>query len=206
MRASSDRSLDIRISALVLATLFVCASMRAHAQKLSISVNMTDSAAGGLFSSAFSNAFRSLGDVEVVSLFEKPALVLEGVVMCEPSHCTNARSYSLSLRLYSPFSEATADFVAFLVTPSLPRATHQARLDSATALISMALSEYENSHMTWTATWGSNRYEQAVREFVGTINSQCLEKKRAFGRMMASRDTSRFTTYNRLVKSQTWLC
>jgi hypothetical protein len=197
--------MSIRFPAIVLG-LLLGAPTSADAQKIRVAVDMTDSAAAGVFSSAFSTAFRSLGDVEVVSVLEKPELVLQGVVLCTSSDCANTSWYALSLRLYSPYDPDVGWYLARALIPSLPNSTHQARLDSAAKVVNEMLADYEESHMTWTVHWSRVGYEQSVREFVGRIDARCLEKKRAFQRVMASSDTSRFATYTKVVRSRTWLC
>ena len=187
--------------------LCVCAGQaRGQSARLRVAVAISDSATGGLFSSAFASAFRALGDVDVVAPEEKPQYVLDGVVLCEPRDCSQALSYTLSLRLYTPYDPSLASFISATFVAAVPKATYQARVDSAAAFINQLLDGYERTHMTWTANWGRQRYEQAVRELVGRIDSQCLDKQRALNRLLASQDTSRFTTYRSLVDARPWIC
>lgn len=182
------------------------ASAYGQAQRIRLAVSISDSATAGIFGSAFSSAFRSLGDVDVVGVTEKPQYVLDGVVMCEPKDCTAALSYDLSLRLYSPYEITTGQYLAVSIVSPTPKATYRTRVDSAANTINLMLDGYERSHMTWTANWGRQRYEQAIREMVGRIDSQCLDKQRALNRLFASQDTARFAAYKSLIDSKTWIC
>ena len=185
----------------------VCALLMiqtASAQRIKVAVSMTDSATGGIFQSAFGAAFRSLGDVDVVTLDESPDYVLEGVVLCNQSSCADVVSYALSLRLYEPATYITAQLIATLVVPST--AQRRATIDSIATLIWPWLKPYQQSRMTWTATWGRNRYEQAIREFVRQIDSGCLDKIRALRRLGVSPDSKAVNAYVSFERSRKWFC
>ncbi len=175
------------------------------AQRLKIAVAIADSATGGIFASGFSAAFRALGDVDVVSTGENPDYVLEGVVLCDPKACEDAVSYSIALRLYEPLHYHTAQFIADLaLNPHSTRRTKAA--DSLAATIWEIIQNYEQTQMTWAATWGRDAYAQALKEFVAEIDSKCLEKLRALNRMGESHAPDRFTTYSEFVHSRDWIC
>jgi len=92
---------------------------------------------GRVFQSAFSAAFRALGDIVLVTRGEKPDYILDGVVLCSPS-CDNVLSYSVSLRFYSPLSREVA---VSLANPILnPAAAGTAR--AALMLESKTLGQY----------------------------------------------------------------
>jgi hypothetical protein len=178
----------------------------AQAQKIRVAVSVADTAVGGIFSSAFAAAFRALGDVEVVTKSEKPQYVLNGVVLCNPN-CRNALSYSLALRLYSPFPDDLGLDLAGEIVPVEPAKTYPTRLDSALKAIHERLDSYENNHWIWVVSWGRTAYEQAVREFVGQIDAKCLETSRRMNRAVASRDSSQRASYFTWLKSRNdWLC
>jgi len=173
---------------------------------LRVAVAITDSETNGLYTSAFSSAFRSLGDVDVVSLAESPQYVLEGVVVCLPDDCENAQSYTLSLRLYSPFDTAFAHVVALLLVTPLPEATYQARADSAASVLSSAYVRYEETHETWSVAWGRLKYEQGVLSLVREIDAQCLDKARISNRLFATPHANSLQTLSSALAPKKWIC
>jgi|SRR6266852_2518690 len=186
----------------------VCALLMiqtASAQRIKVAVSMTDSATGGIFQSAFGAAFRSLGDVDVVTLDESPDYVLEGVVLCHQSSCADVVSYALSLRLYEPATYSTAQLMATVVVPWTAQRRAKT-VDSIATLIWPWLKPFQQSRMTWTATWGRNRYEQALREFVRKIDSGCLDKIRALKRLGVSPDSNALNAFVNFERSRPWFC
>ena len=177
------------------------------AQKISVAVDITDSAANRVFQGAFTQAFRSLGDVVVVSLEERPEYVLTGVVICEPASCQNPSHYSASLRFWSPSAPVTAEIIAGRLVPRLPAGTFRFRRDSVANLIVWPLlKNYETTYNTWVAEWGRDRYEQGVREFVRRIDTDCFEHERAYSRALANTDSSVSNSLMREIDSRKWLC
>ncbi len=199
----------MRFLSITLAVLLATAPV-AEGQKFRVAVSMSDSAAEGVFGSAFSAAFRALGDVEVVSLREKPEFVLSGVVLCNISDCASAVSYSLSLRLYSPFSPAMGLRLAAALIPALPAETRATRLDSATSQVNSLMASYELTRMSWSANWGRQRYEQAIVEFVRQVDSHCLEPQRVIRRAVAGASSGSgfgaIDAYNDMIKTLDWSC
>lgn len=89
-----------------LAILAVTLPQPSSAQAIKIALNVTEKTEG-LFESAFGSAFRSLGDVSIVTSAENPDYLLRIVVLCSPSgeECREAKSYSISLSLSQPLEE-----------------------------------------------------------------------------------------------------
>lgn len=176
----------------------------AHAQRIRVAVAVQDTASGGIFSSAFASALRSLGDVDVVSPMESHDFAVRGVVLCSDA-CSDTRSYSLSVRLVEPmprFMPSCLSTIAF----SRLSGVSQARRDSVESQFRSALQGYERTHVTWAAEWGRQRYEQAVREMVAELDSRCFERERTFRRAMQSSDSAAFGRFAAFERSRTWIC
>ncbi len=185
---------------------FLFAPNESHAQRIRVAVSMSDSATNGIFQSAFSAAFRSLGDIDVVSSLEAPTYVLEGVAMCSPRPCENANSYVLSLRFLSPFDSSEALATAAYLGIMMSSNGQKFDSDAAAHFLVDFLSGYEKSYMSWTAEWGRNRYEQAARELVRELDARCLEKKRMLIRTQRTNSKASWESYNSFVKGRDWLC
>jgi hypothetical protein len=179
-----------------------------HAQRIRVAVSIQDTLADRVFQGAFAAAFRSLGDVDVVTLAEQPQYVLSGVVLCDPSSCKNVLSYTAALRFWSPLGPSTARYIAMTAIPSTPQSTFAARADSVgTLVIWPMLRGFEVTHETWVASWGRDRYEQAVRELVRQIDTDCLEQSRAWSRATAAgTDTASSAAIVRTITARKWLC
>ncbi|MGH7428005.1 MAG: hypothetical protein ACREJ4_06565 [Candidatus Methylomirabilaceae bacterium] len=172
------------------------------AQRLKVSIDLDDST--GVLQSAFASAFRSLGDINVVTTEEDPDFVLEGVALCSPS-CADPLSYSLALRFYSPFQYTVARSIAEAWIP--PNAQRRsARLDSLTSLIWSRIEGAELTHQSWVVDWGRDRYEQEVRELVREIDSGCLERHRAQRRALSSGARAQYDAYLAWSRSREWIC
>ena len=172
-----------------------------------VALSITDSAANRVFQGAFASAFRSLGDVEVVSVSERPQHVLSGVVICEPVSCQSARYYSAALRFWSPISQFTARLIAGRTIALLPSTNYVQRADSvAQNVVWPLLQGYETTHGTWVVEWGRERYEQAIREFVRQLDTECFERGRAYARAFASTDTATSSAIVRMIDNRRWLC
>lgn len=171
-------------SRILLAFAAVCASTSvARGQtsgRISFALDVQDDSIGGVISSVLRGALRSLGDVEVVTPAERPDFVLEGVVLCSPT-CATWQSVSGAFRLYS---RVTEDIVRMALQTSGIRAA-----DTTVRRMAGVLSRAEFSRQSWVVTWGRQRYEAAAREFVGGIDSQCLEPLR-MDRRLASANTA----------------
>ena len=177
------------------------------AQRITVAVAMSDSAAGRVLQGAFVAAFRSLSNVDVVSVAERPEYVLSGVVLCNPVSCQDPSSYSAALRLWSPIRRSTARTLAMLLVPQQPSGTFDHRVDSATTqLIWPVVSGLEETHSEWVVAWGRDRYEQAIRELVRKIDTDCLERSRAYYRAFASNDSTVWRPIFRMISARTWLC
>lgn len=191
-------------SALALAIVFP-ASLQS--QRIKVAVSIQDSATGRVFQGAFASAFRSLGDVDLVTLAERPRYVISGVVLCEPASCQNPTYYTAALRFWSPMDESTGRLLALRATPRIPAATYMARADSLfTSVVWPMLVGYEETHTTWAAEWGRSRYEQSVRELVRLIDTDCFERTRAWNRAASTTDTAAIAAINRAIDARTWLC
>jgi hypothetical protein len=189
-----------------------------EAQRLRLAVSIQDSASGGIFQSGFAAAFRSLGDVDVVTRTERPDYVLSGVVLCSPQPCERAVSYSIALRLHEPIQKSTAEFLAdYAVNPKGTRAenpfvqiANEARRDSLVSLIWSFISEYERTQITWAAEWGRSAYERGIRELVAEIDAKCLDKLRASRRILPASGegtpAERWARYQEFVQSREWIC
>lgn len=189
-----------RVSVLSLA---IAVPLSAQQPSISIAVEIQDST--NQLSSAFSSSLRQLGDVRVVGLSEQPDYVLSGVAMCNPN-CASLTSYSVALRLYSPFNRLTADMLVRLALRGTRPVSTQIR-DSLRAQFWRSLSFYEVTLNTSVVYWGRRqRYEQAVREFVRDIDSRCFDGIRAMQRVAASDDTAAWGRYEALERSHSWIC
>ena len=175
----------------------------AQTRNLSVAVNLTDSAAGSVFQSGFAAGFRSLGDVDVVSLTDNPDYVLAGVAICQPADCRDPLSYSLALRLYEPISITHAQTIAMRVVPREYLARNS---DSVISKLYRAVRYYENSHMLWVVTWGRTRYEQSMRELVREIDAGCFDRIRALNRAVGNKAKDSWEKYEAYEDSREWLC
>ena len=176
-----------------------------QASPITVAISITDST--GQFVSAFSAAFRGLGDVEVVSLAEHPQYALGGVVLCSPD-CRQPSQFSVALRLYSPATPVTARVWANIVAP-VAGGSVQAVRDSVEDLLWGLLWRYERTHKQWVAIWGRGRYEQAMREFVRRIDYLCFDRVRALELVAAADDSlkaTRFAEHMEFVQTREWIC
>ena len=173
--------------------------------KIRITVAVADSATGGLLTSAFSSAFRSLGDVNVVSAEEHPELVLDGIVLCEPRDWQVADHYVVSLRLLSPYDSTTGLMIARRLVPIDPVATRDARVNKALTVMRQMLWPYELTYGSWAAYWGRASYEQATRDLVRTIDSQCLDERREFHRLELA-DSAQSVAILADLSAKHWMC
>jgi hypothetical protein len=169
---------------------------------IKVAVSITDST--NQFGSAFSSAFRQLGDIEVVSVSEGPDYVLSGVVMCQPA-CSNVASYAVSLRLYSPMSRNVVSMLAY--TAQLKsRQDLPALRDTLETFYWTVLKSYEFTLQTWVATFGRQRYEQSVREMVRDIDAACFERSRFLRRAIAALDSNAINEWATRRSNATWSC
>lgn len=182
------------------------------AQRIRVAVDLSDSAMGGVLSSGFAAAFRSLGDVDVVVVpgGERPDYLLVGVAVCSPDPCASASSYSVALRFSAPIQFSLVQWIAARAArldtrPSSPPA-RAAHADSLADEFWPQLREYEKVAATWVVLWGRSTYEQAIRALVVEIDSRCFNKARAQMQAMASSAPDRWQVYDRFVRSRTWLC
>lgn len=146
-----------------------------HAQ-IEVSLRVTEET-GGIFESNFRQALNNLDDVTVVGPEERGDYILRVVVLCEGISCRNPMIYYLSIALAEPIADnVVANWLRFAAEISLP--------DSTNAALNQALRGYEIHHAAWVTSWGRDRYEQAIREFVAVLDSQCFEKGRVLRRAL----------------------
>jgi hypothetical protein len=197
----------MRLSALGLgAALSFAAAHSVSGQHIKVAVVLGDSAAGGVFRGAFTSAFRTLANVEVVTLSEEPDYVLSGVVMCEAKSCEPTTAYQAALRFYSPMQRWVVHSIAYYVPLTISR-TPTAKRDSAEANLWTRLRFYEMTHQTWVVSWGSQRYEQAIRELVRKIDTECFERERMYSRYYAVLlDTAKSRPLYHEIESRSWMC
>jgi len=179
---------------------------RACAQEASITVAVSISDSTRQLESLFAAALRSLGDVRVVSLAERPTFVVSGVAICDPN-CRQLSSYAVALRLYSPVERTFADYLAFLAANAAGVNSKSMR-DSIAARLWPAIEFKEQTFNTWVANWGRERYEQAVREFVRRMDTGCFEKHRVMRRMFEAdrADSTLARDLRRKYDETAWMC
>ncbi len=192
-----------------LASVFPLAATLAAAQatpRIKVATDFADST--GIVSSAFASALRSLGDIDVVTTREDPDLVLEAVVLCQPTSCTDPESYVLAIRLYEPANLNTAMSVSLLIPPARHLSYEAAlfRADTLGRRILPGLQGLQRTHMMWAARWGRLRYEEQARELVRTIDSQCFDKLRQARRAAQMRSDSAETENLQAILARHWLC
>lgn len=167
-----------------------------------VSLQVTEET-GGIIESNFRQALNSLGDISVVGPGEDSNYILRVVVICHDDDCDYPVSYYLSISLSEPM---TKDFVSNALTyagvnVSLP--------DSAKAKLNELSVYYEEFHGSWVATWGRDRYERAIREFVATLDSRCFEKDRILERAVDTSSDLASDQRRQLMdrwRSEEWLC
>ena len=188
--------------ALALAVTTVSAQQRGSV--VSIAVAMTDSTRQ--FQSLFASEIRKLGDVEVVAVSESPTLVLSGVVICSPD-CERANTYSVAIRLATPFSRTFARSIAEEVRSMFPPGSGPS-VDSLARTLFDYTSAYARNDGTWVASWGRNTYERAVREMVREIDTDCFEKFRVLRRLsnISAKEPERRQQVVRELLSRNWGC
>lgn len=169
-----------------------------------IAITLTDSSRQ--FHSLFAGEIRRLGDIAIVSVEDEPWVVLSGVVICSPD-CRRANSYSVALRLSSPFNNRSVNALA-RATQELFVSSKVASLDSLSTFFSAHLSHYEMNHKLWVANWGSEVYERAARELVRTLDTECFEQYRLLARMnnAMDSDTTRARTLFQEWMNRSWIC
>ncbi len=178
--------------------------LEAQQIKIRLAVSIDDSTAQHVFQGAFVAAFRSLGDVGVVTIAEQPDYVLSGVVICDPFSCESPASYAASLRLYSPLSKS---YIRLLVSSLLPKTTQARQVDSLTENVAWWwLRHHQENHQEWVVRWGRQRYEQAIREMVRRIDTECFERTRAYSRLAFKRDSARAEALRAQIQAKDWLC
>lgn len=180
-----------------LALLVFCAT-QAPAQALRIRVQITEKT-GGLITSAFTSAFRNLGDVELVGSGERADIHVRGVVLCLPENCEAAISYAVALRISEPLDTGFLR-VALQEADAAARITRKALMENADML-----RLYEETHQSWVLNWGRNVYDQAVRELVAEIDTKCLEKKRILNRLYKT-DTATREHLRQRLRNEEWMC
>jgi hypothetical protein len=183
----------------------VAAAPLSAQQRIKIAVDMTDST--GLFQSAFASAFRSLGDVELVTMREGPQYVLEGVVLCR-DNCRDASAYVLALTLYEPMQRSTSEFLTSLARRGQPP-PRTTRSDSMgpNERVWRTLRWYRKPINSWVMYWGRDRYERAVLEKVREIDSECLDVARALERAGAAGiESEAWAAYEALSSQKPWGC
>src|SRR5690606_33182509 len=128
------------------------------------------------------NELRSLPGVQLVTREEDPQLYLRVLVACVPS-CRNIDNYTLAVVLSSPTSSMLG---AQLAVDVLSSSATENVLVAADSVISAAVSGTARVHQLWTFGWPRQRYELATREFVRTLDAECIEKLRLISQSVAA--------------------
>jgi hypothetical protein len=159
--------------------LFAAVSSSLHAQqqeRLRIAVAIDDDSIGGVLSSAFRGALRSLGDVDIVLSAEDPDWILEGSFLCTPG-CIDVTEVSGSIRLIYPLSKTDVSRDLRTVGIRAP--------DSIVTKLAGMLARFQYTRAAWTVKWGKARFTEAPRAFVARLDAQCFEPHRVFTRIIA---------------------
>lgn len=136
----------------------------AHAQQpIRVAVELRDSTR--ILQSTLAAALRNLGDIDVVTRAEPHEIVLTGVALCIPT-CRDHLSYSIALNVAESISKE------FMQGTSVG---HRLLLEGAPVLRSVAVFSF-----------GRDRYEQRVREWVAEFDSSCLEAIRIRRRLVVA--------------------
>jgi hypothetical protein len=150
------------------------------AAQLKVALDVTEET-GGTFESVFRSALGKLDGVQVVQASERGDFTMNVIVLCLPKdECQGADSYAVSVYFTAPisrwYSDGLADDIAAAVKAGA-EATEKSKDDTW-----QSLRNYEIVHQAWVASWGRNRYEQLIREFVGSLDTRCFEKQRMLAR------------------------
>ena len=194
----------------IVAMLMACGVVRGLAaqqpHRIKVAVDFADSATGGVFQSAFSSAFRLLGDVDVVGITEDPDYILRGAVVCSDD-CRNADAYAVAVQFSEPLSRATITSLASALALRRAFAGPQSSADSGStyAFLSSFLANEEHEDQLWVAQWGRNRYEQSVVMLVRSIDAGCFDKNRAVARTNFA-DTVSMRQFREFLHSRQWMC
>ena len=140
---------------------------------LRVVVSVEEPVTKGAIASAFRAALRGLGDVDVVTASEDPDFVLEAVFMCE-NEASDCRSNVGAIHVYSPLRESAVRDVTYLSGAKEP--------DSVVKKMASYFASYEYPRKLLTVVWGSQRYDDAARRFIGQLDSQCFERVRRYRR------------------------
>lgn len=206
----NELTVRVGLSAAVFITLLLLMILNApmaHAQRITVAIAFGKEEEDRLMEAVFRESLRALPDVDIITLEERPQYVVGGVVLCSPSDCKRATSYSVSLRLWSPFTIQDAQRIGFLLAP---KGTSRERITWTDSIAKQwlfpLLRMYERNHMTWVASWGRERYELAARELVRKIDSECFEQSRLVNRAIATTDTTVSSVILKEVRSREWIC
>jgi hypothetical protein len=175
-------------------------------QSVSIAVKLTDPT-GGSITNTFTSALGAIGDVRVVSEDHRPQYVLRGVVMCQPNteDCESATAYTMAIALMEPLNPIALVNMAFTADT-----THLIPSDVAyRSQIWDLTGEYMKVHQLSTTTLGRAVYDQAIWEFVASLEAQCFEKSRVLRRWNTARMEGRTEEAAALLEelqSGDWIC
>jgi hypothetical protein len=149
---------------------------------------------GGLIQSNISSALRSLGDVQFVETNENPDVVLVVVVLCEGGDCRNTRGYSVSVSVERPIQAEPLGIAIQNEVDIVPRYLSYQDIER----ISSRLWEFRTTETSWALFWGRQRYEQAIRELVARIDTDCFDTVRMSNRWWEAARSGDRNTANRL--------
>jgi len=173
-----------------------------HAQgaRIRVAVDIDDSDAGGVLSSAVKSQLRALGDVDVVTMAEAPKLLIDGVALCSPAaDCKNFSTLLVSLSLKEPFETNDVRVILSIVNRTAP--------DSAIGDAASLYASYARVHQTWVAQWGRDRYAAAARELVQRIDEQCFEMRRISNRIFSTMTgETRAKALKSEIAGRKWMC
>lgn len=193
----------MRRTTVLLSTLSLVALLPATVRgqrHLRVAVAVNDSLADRIFSSKIAAAFRALGDVDVVEDEMTADYIVQGVILCRPSRldCEHAVEYSVALVVSEPLTEAGLSVAAFMEGRRLADSTARKMLRD--------LGRQEKIHGIWAASWGREAYEQAIREWVASVDGSCLRYARLIRDFTSSKDATVLAEYRRKLNEAQAAC
>lgn len=196
----------MRLLCLFVLLLGIAPNPRALAQTISVGMSVSEKT-GGVFESRFASAFRSLGDVTVVSIIEPADFRLRVVVLCLPDDCGDPTTYSVSVSFAQTIEQWDVTW-AYIQAKRAASDTAYPDLRYMRAIGEQLRTDRYEQHVTsWVASWGRNRYEQAIRELVAEIDARCLEKHRMMERAAQHNpDTHEWKAAWAAIDQKEWLC
>lgn len=183
------------ITTALIAVAISSAPLTAHAQEVRVAVQVTDGETGGIFSSAFRSAVRSLPGALVVAADDSPDVILTVVVVCDRDDCATSASYAVALLSTVPLERSP-----IRVALRLSRVPAE-RIPAATDSVYRHLREYQRRGGLQVAHWGRNRYEAEILRYVRELDTSCFEKFR-----ILSKPQDLTASEWRLLSDTKWQC